>query len=399
MQSKILGTSLLIAGTAIGAGMLALPLIAGLAGFSCALVILIGIWALMTYTGLLILEVNLSLPVRKNSFSSMAKATAGPFAGIAAWVCVLLLLYSLTGAYISGDTSLLSLLFHMLFHLTLPNWILSILFTAIFGGIVVHSTRATDQTNRLFITLKLFFLTTTMALLLPRIHLPLLTARPHDLNTLWLIAPIFLTSFGYHTVIPSLTNYIGKQPALLKKSIIIGTTLPLITYILWLFTTLGSIPQTGPHGFLTLSKHHSIATLSHYLMQLNHNPWISISISCFTNIAVVTSFLGVTLGLFDFLADVTHGKNTRLGRFKTAGLTFIPPLVFSLIYPGGFIIALSMAAVFVAFLEVILPAWMCYQARKNQTNPIYQVAGGNISLFIVGAIGLLLIFSTLVKFL
>ena len=54
MKNRTLGSVFIVAGTTIGAGMLAMPLAAAGVGFSVTLILLIGLWALMCYTALLL---------------------------------------------------------------------------------------------------------------------------------------------------------------------------------------------------------------------------------------------------------------------------------------------------------------------------------------------------------
>ena len=54
-MNKIVGSTLIIAGTALGGGMLALPLASAGLGFYPAAFLIIANWALMTYTALLML--------------------------------------------------------------------------------------------------------------------------------------------------------------------------------------------------------------------------------------------------------------------------------------------------------------------------------------------------------
>ncbi|GAH02366.1 unnamed protein product, partial [marine sediment metagenome] len=77
-MNKVLGSILLVAGTSIGAGMLALPVITATSGFFYSMLLLAVCWVFMVLTGLLVLEVNLNLGV-SNSYISMAKATLGPW--------------------------------------------------------------------------------------------------------------------------------------------------------------------------------------------------------------------------------------------------------------------------------------------------------------------------------
>jgi tyrosine-specific transport protein len=405
MKNKTLGCTLLIIGTSIGAGMLALPLASGRAGFELATVVLIAIWSLMTYTGLLVLEVNTSAAPNTDNFSSMAQNTAGPIARVLAWICIICLLYSLTWAYISGGASLLTPLMHStLTWLHLPNLttkhdqiIGAALFTSLLGFTLWHSTDAVDMVNRSFISLKMILLILCMSLLLPHIHTDFLHSSPHSLLPSLSLAPIFLASFGYHTVIPSLTQY-HKNAQRLKKAIIIGTSVPLALYLLWLICTLGLVPASGTLSFESLAHSgNTVGQFTQALISLTQNRWIAFSITAFTNIALVTSFLGVTLGLFDFIASVFHIPNTKLGRLKSTLLTLGPPLLLFLIMPNGFLFALKCAALFVILLEVILPAWMVQCLRQKKIESQYQAPGGSLPLLLCYLMGLILIITTVIS--
>jgi tyrosine-specific transport protein len=93
------------------------------------------------------------------------------------------------------------------------------------------------------------------------------------------------------------------------------------------------------------------------------NPWITTAASFFAFFAIVTSFLGVTLSLSDFLTDGLKIKKTWEGKLLAWGLTFIPPLVFVFTYQRGFFLALGYAGVFVAVLLILLPAMMAWQLK------------------------------------
>src|SRR3990167_146980 len=101
MTHKLIGGILLVVGTAIGAGMLALPIATAQMGFWGSMGLLIVCWMIMTACSLLLLEVNLWLPPHSNLIS-MAGATLGWPAQVLAWVAYLVMLYSILCAYISG---------------------------------------------------------------------------------------------------------------------------------------------------------------------------------------------------------------------------------------------------------------------------------------------------------
>lgn len=383
-KNKTFGSILIIAGTALGAGMMALPLVSAGAGFLPATLMLFVIWALMVYTGLLILEVTLAFPKRRNNFSSMATATLGISGKIVSWLAMMALLYSLAAAYISGGASILSESIDSIFNIDIPAWSSAIIFTLVLGGAVYWSTKATDMFNRSLLSIKGFLLIMALILLMPHIDITKLASSPNHAHLIFLAAPIFLCAFGFHHIIPSLTNYLDKHTKSLKLVIIIGATIPLVIYFFWLLTTLGIMESSSLHG--------SVGTFISKLIHKTQSKWIAWFVNGFSNIAMTTSFLGVTLGLFDFLADAFKRQNSRVGRTQTALLTFIPPFAFALLFPEGFVLALGYAAIFVAVLEIILPTLMVYKLRKNpELKSQYRAFGGTWLLLIVGLTGVGLI--------
>lgn len=392
MQLKVLGSTFILMGTAIGAGMLALPLVSGAAGFNSEW-IMIAMWAVMTLTALMVLEVTLAFKTQENSFSTMAKATLGRPGQIIAWVIILLLLYSLTSAYIAGDASLLTMMTHQDLGWPMPHWVNALVFTLIFGGAVFWSTRAVDIFNRGLISIKGIALILAIVLLVPHIDFVKLVEQPHHSRYLWGVAPIFMTAFGFHTVIPSLANYLNKDVKALRKVVIWGATIPLILYSLWLVVALGIVPFNGAYSFASIAQHHgSVGMLTADIDHFIHSRLIIGSVDTFSNIAMTTSFLGVTLGLFDFLADGFKQSNSHGGRFVTALLTFIPPLVFAIFYPNGFILALNYASLAVAILLIVMPPLMAYQLRKSTIlQSPYRLWGGNTLLMLILLIGIFMV--------
>ena len=66
LKNKTIGSMLIVAGTTIGAGMLALPIASAGLGFTTALSLIFLTWVLMTYTALLMLELHHGLLIASN---------------------------------------------------------------------------------------------------------------------------------------------------------------------------------------------------------------------------------------------------------------------------------------------------------------------------------------------
>jgi len=260
------------------------------------------------------------------------------------------------------------------------------------GGIVFLSTKSVDYCNRFLMSFKGLSLVIAFILLFPQINFVNMIRESCGSKSLLPMLPIFLCSFGFHPTIPSLSIYIGRKLRELKFAIICGSTTALIVYLLWLFVTMGSVPLVGEHSFTSIGQ--SVGELIKTIYVIVNNKWVTAGINVFSNVAMTTSFLGVTLGLFDFLADGFKRSNTRFGRFQTALLTFIPPLIFALFFPDGFILALKYAAFFATILVVILPALMAYKLRRNtELSSPYRVFGEKYLLFFIMAVGVLMLFA------
>jgi tryptophan-specific transport protein len=111
-------------------------------------------------------------------------------------------------------------------------------------------------------------------------------------------------------------------------------------------------------------------------------------LNMFANMAIVSSFLGVSLGLFDFIADKFKFDDTAKGRFKTSLVAFIPPSVGGLFFPDGFIYAIGFAGLALAVNALIIPPLMLRASRKKYGSDIYRLWGGNILIYFMMSMGL-----------
>ena len=99
--------------------------------------------------------------------------------------------------------------------------------------------------------------------------------------------------------------------------------------------------------------------------------YLSILADLFAFFAIATSFLGVALGLFDYVSEwfakEEGEKKERVGKVKVAIITFALPLLFSLFYPKGFVFALGFAAISLSLLAVVLPSMIAIKEEKKSS--------------------------------
>lgn len=371
----LFGGTLLVAGTSIGGGMLALPVLTSLGGFFPAVVIYFLCWLFMACTGLLLMEVYLWMEKDANIIS-MAKRTLGKTGKYLGWILYLFLFYSLTIAYVSGGGHLVADAINVLFpHMQLSGWLGAVVFVTFFAPFVFIGARAVDRINLLLMTGLVITFLAFVVLGFGFVDNRLLTTANIPLAIL--ATPVVFTSFGFQGMIPTLTNYMQRDPWKTKLVIWWGSAIPLITYIVWEWLILGIVPLDTLKETLQLGE-----TAVFPLRTILNNTWVYSVGQLFAFFAIVTSFLGVTLGLLDFLADGLKVKKTRVGRLSLCSLIFIPPLAFALTSPRLFLVALDFAGGFgCALLLGLLPIIMVWSGRYIlKLKSEYSLPGGKITL-------------------
>lgn len=375
-NSSLIGGALLIAGTSVGGGMLALPVLTSLGGFIPSILIFVLCWLFMASTGLLFLEVSLVMDKGAN-IVSMAQRTLGKGGLFAAWTIYLFQFYCLTLAYIVGCGNLVTDAFSG----HIPAWAGPLLFVLCFGPMIFSGTRLVGKVN-VFLMLGLFisfiaFCTVGFQFIRP----DFLIHQNWPLSLMSL--PIAFTSFAYQGIIPTLVNHMNHDAKKIRLAILIGSSIPLVTYIIWQGLILGIVPLEGPNGLREALEQgqNAVHPLKHFIQ----NPAVYTIGSFFAFFALVTSFFGVTLGLMDFFADGFKIKKTPLNKFYLCLLIFIPPLIISFWHPDVFLMALDYAGgLGCASLLGVLPILMVWSLRyKLGVRSPYQLNGGKTALIVL----------------
>lgn len=396
-NGSLLGGILIIAGTTIGAGLLALPIISAKIGFITSILLMIAVCALMTYTALITVEINLYFGKGIN-ISCAAEATIGKIGSALSTFSILLLYYAVLSAYISMGTSTIKEILSTYFNIQLPSFLLELVFTVVLGYIIYTCTKAVDHFNRLLFSIKIVFFAILLCALFPAINSENLLNNQAQFNSIGMVIAIFVVSFGFHGSIPTVIDYIGLHPKRLFLTFLIGSLIPLAFYSLWQWVTLGALPLVGEYSFENVFNQKN--DLGVFIQQLNSVTKSNIldwATNGFATLAIATSFLGVGIGLFDFFAQKGRFPNTKKGRIGSALCTFVIPFIFAIFYPQGFVMALTYGGLALTIIAVIMPSLIALKIRKRPDyNPAYRAPGGNILLFLVFLVGCGIILNELI---
>ncbi|OOF71026.1 aromatic amino acid transporter [Rodentibacter caecimuris] len=393
---SLFGGAMIIAGGTIGAGMLANPTSTAGIWFIGSLIILAYTWFCMTTSGLMLLEANLHYPTG-SSFDTIVKDLLGKGWNFINGLSLAFVLYILTYAYITSGGGITEGLINNLLSseqsaVEIGRTFGSLIFCAILAVFVWFSTKAVDRFSTVLIAGMVIAFILSVSGLLSSVKTEVLFNEIAQNNEQYLpyafaALPVCLVSFGFHQNVPSLVKYYDRDSNKVIKSVFIGTLIALVIYILWQLAVQGNLPRAefAP----VIAKDGDIAVLLDALSKYLQTDYIAVILKFFAYMAIASSFLGVTLGLFDYLADLLKFDDSLLGRTKTALVTFLPPLLLSLKYPYGFVIAIGYAGLAATIWAAIVPALLVKASRQKFTHSSFTVYGGNFMIYFIFLFALL----------
>jgi tyrosine-specific transport protein len=384
MQTKnspsVFGGALLVTGSCVGAGMLGLPIMTGLVGFFPSLILFFIAAIFMTFTALLLVEVQqeFSEPV---NLSTMCGFSLGKVGRFLCWVTYLFLFYALLVAYTALSGHHTSLLLEHFLSVNLPEWVGSLFFVILFGAVVYRGTTPVDLLNRFFMVFKI----------LAYFGLIFVGSRFIDTNLYSRVSwnyllpaiPIMIISFGFHNMVPSLVKHFGNDSRKVVLSILWGVLMTVVVNLLWQWVALGSIPVGGKDGLMD-SYQKGVDAAQSMSMVLS-TPSVSLFSNALAFFAIMTSFLAQSMSLVHFLQDATQVK-VKEGQesFPITCLALLPPLLIAILGPNLFFSALNFAGgICTMLLFGVLPVWMCWIKRYQRGHKSGFMAPGGRVVFIV----------------
>lgn len=376
-MGHVLGGALLIAGTTIGVGMLALPVATGESGFIPSIVVYLLCWAFMLSTGLLLLEVCTWMP-KDSNLITMAHRLLGPIGKNICWVVYLFLFVTVMIAHVVGGGAVLT----QMIGSNLPDSVAMIIYVLIFSPIVYLGTKWVDRLNMTLmvgvVTSYLLFIGVSYS------HVDVQLLKHAHWSKAWMALPVLFTAFTFQVIIPTLMTYMNRNVKKVRLAIFLGTSIPLVVYVIWEVLILGIVPVDGPYGLSVAAQKGWNAVMP--LKELIGSPIVFSIGKYFAFFTMTTSYIALALAYLDFLADGLKVKKKGFRKILLCLAIFVPPLFVATTYPHIFITALSYAGGFsCAILFGLFPpimAWVGRYIKKYDYQP--QVRGGKpLLLFLI----------------
>lgn len=373
---------LLVAGTTVGAGILAIPAVTLESGFLASALTCILCWLYMVATGLLIAQVNVNTMCELGSGSvslvSMAMRTMGSVGvQIVCWSYIFIH-YALLVAYVARSSEILTNF------LGIPLWESATMFSVLLGGICYFgSQRFIGAVNGVLVSGIIISFAALVAVAGGYLQWDELLKA--NFQAVPMSIPIIVLSFVYQNVVPVLCTDLEGDLSKVRTAIVLGTSIPLVLFLVWNAVILGTITNVDMSSDKIMDP----------LQQLQAtNEVVGPIVEVFSLFAIATSYIGFVLGLSDFLADLLKlpGGQSRSLPYL---MTLAPPVVLSLLDPEIFFKALDFAGTYgVLVLFGIVPAAMSWSDRYSSSSSSVGmklpqlVPGGRLTLsLVVGGAG------------
>lgn len=367
----VFGGTLLIAGTTIGVGMLALPIATGPSGFLPSIAIYFICWLFMLCTGLLLLEVCLWMP-KDSNLITMTHKILGPIGRIVCWIVYLFLFITVMIAHVAGGGQVLQ----DILGLSLPPWAFDVLYVLIFSPIVYLGTRSVDRLNALLVAGVIF--TYILFIGVSHNHTDFSLLKRADWSKAYLALPVLFTAFTYQVIIPTLVTYMDRNAKKVRLTIILGTSIPLLIYVVWEVLILSILPYDA-----LVDAKNAGQNAVQPLKAITGHPLLFQIGKAFAFFTLTASYIALALAFLDFLSDGLKIKKRGLSKIFLCLLVFAPPTLISITNPNLFLIALSYAGGYsCAILFGLFPPLMVWIGRykKKYAYEGQKLFGGKVML-------------------
>lgn len=377
--ATVISAVFLVAGTCIGGGMLALPVATGLSGFIPSLSIMFISWLMMTATALLLMEASLWMEEGVHVIT-LTSRLLGVWGKRVAWILFLFISYASLVAYGSAGGLQIAHVINSVFKTELTGDAGCLVFL-LFGLTFYLGNKVVGKVNALLFLAMCLAYFILVAMGISEMNPSYLLHQ--NWSTSYIALPLLLTSFSFQTMVPSLTPYLKGHAPSLRLAIIWGTTVAFAVYLVWQAIILGIIPVQGEQGLIQLLIKGVPAT--EFLSEHVEGVHLAVVAECFAFFALVTSFLGIGLGLYDFLADGLHVKEKGWGSVLLALLVIVPTYFFAMNFERVFLVALDATGGFGdAILNGIIPCLMVWIGRyKLGYKGVHLLAGGKKTLAVI----------------
>ncbi|TCZ77080.1 septum formation initiator [Paenibacillus albiflavus] len=392
-------------GTAIGAGVLFLPINAGAGGLFSLLLITILAFPVMYYSHRALAKMIYASNSADEGITGTIREYFGNKASVAFNIVFFLSIYIIVLMYSIALTNTASSFIVNQLHMNEPPR--AILSLVLVLGLIAILNFGQDITVKVMSTLVYPFIASLLFIslsLIPQWNTSMLsftsvstapTGVGGYFNLIFLVLPIIVFSFNHS---PMISSFVVKQrqtygiQATDAKCAQIQKYTYIMTFVVVMFFVWSSVLSLTPDD-LVMAKEQNLSILSYLANRLN-SPIITIAAPIIAFVAVTKSFLGHYVGVYEVMRDMVisagkaRGKNLKEKTVKRAILVFVVLTCWYAAYANPSILGIidTLSGPLVAAILCVLPM---YAIRKVPVLAKYRGKLSNVFVIIVGVLTIL----------
>ena len=341
--------AMIVVGTTVGGGFLAMPYFAAPAGFVPAVLMSVGAWAALAASGLLVSEALLHTWARSSgravSLLSVTAEYLGPAWGYVAAVSFFVMM----NCTLVSQLAKCGALAHF-FSGGVVSHVIGATATAAAVGAIAFS-RAASKVNA--VATVGIFASFALICVFGMANLAPGKLAFMDFAAVLPALPGIVQLYAYGECLPTVVDMLRGDRARIRRVILLGTTLPLAMYTCWLAVALA---QTGSWA----------GTADVAQVMLESGGVLGVATASVAVTASISTLIGGYLALSRFCADALKKKTVTHSR-SVAALTLVPSLLFALRGPEVYFTALEFSgAVVVVILWGLLPPLLANSLWRRQ---------------------------------
>ncbi|MEV2910036.1 aromatic amino acid transport family protein [Paenibacillus larvae] len=394
-------------GTAIGAGVLFLPINAGTGGLLSLLLITILAFPIMYYSHRALAKMIYASNSAEEGITGTIREYFGNKASIIFNIIYFCSIYTIVLMYsVALTNTASSFMVHQLHMQEPPRAILSLVLVL---GLIVILNLGQDITVKVMSMLVYPFIASLLFIaisLIPQWNTSMISFSSIStfstgtgyFGMLWMTLPVIVFSFNHS---PMISSFVMKQRATYgieatdAKCAQIQKVCYIMTFTVVMFFVWSSVLSLTPND-LIMAKEQNLSILSYLANKLN-SPLIAIAAPIIAFVAITKSFLGHYVGAYEVMRDMiiksckARGKDVKEKTVKTIILAFVVLTCWYVAYANPSILGLidTLSGPLVAAILCLLPMFAIYKV------PVLAKYRGKISNIFVIIIGMLTVLASI----
>ncbi|PGZ65499.1 septum formation initiator [Bacillus thuringiensis] len=391
-------------GTAIGAGVLFLPINAGSGGLLSLLLITILAYPVMYYSHRALAKMIYASNSADEGITGTIREYFGNKESIIFNIVYFVSIYTIVLMYsVALTNTASSFIVHQLHMSEPPRSILSLVLVL---GLIAILNFGQDITVKIMSMLVYPFIASLLFIaisLIPQWNTSMLSFSSVStastgtgyLGMIWMILPIIVFSFNHS---PMISSFVMKQRATYgidatdAKCAQIQKVCYIMTFVVVMFFVWSSTLSLTPND-LKVAKEQNLSILSYLANELN-SPVITIAAPIIAFVAITKSFLGHYIGAYEVMRDMIIKSSKKRGKdigektVKTMILTFVVLTCWYVAYTNPSILGIidALSGPLVAAILCILPM---YAIHKVSVLAKYKGKSSNVFVIIIGILTVL----------